>query len=172
MPDKPLWLGRLASAVEELQELPSPWIDSATLEWLLHISRRRAQQLLKPLVSQTIGKSGLAAKENVIAHLQRLQTGNAYEWEQARRQKLHALLDELHRHKRATPVVEFSDPVEVLSQTLKGLPAGVKLEPGRIIIEDFAAPAEVYEKLFRLAQAIQNDETGFERMVIPGVARR
>jgi hypothetical protein len=66
-------------------------------------------------------------------------------------------------------VVEFSDAAEVLSQTLEGLPAGVTLEPGRIIIEDSAAPAEVYEKLFRLAQAIQNDEPGFERRVIPAV---
>jgi hypothetical protein len=167
MPDKPLWLGRLDAAVEELQELPSPWIDSATLERLLHISRRRAQQLLQPLIRQTIGKSGLAAREEVIAHLRRLQTGEQYEWEVTRRRKLHALLDELHRHKREKPVVEFADPIEVLSQTLEGLPFGVKLEPGRIVIEEFTTPTEVYEKLFRLAQAIQNDETGFERRVIP-----
>ena len=49
--------------------------------------------------------------------------------------------------------------------------ASVKLEPGRIVIEEFATPTEVYEKLFRLAQAIHNNEVEFERRVIPALAK-
>jgi hypothetical protein len=76
MSDKPLWFCRLDEVIEELEALLSPWIDSAILEAVLLVGRRRAQQILTPLVRQTIGKSGLANRDELIEHLRRLAAGN------------------------------------------------------------------------------------------------
>ncbi len=159
MPDKPLWLGRLDSAVKELEELPLPWVDSALLERVLSISRRRAQQLLKPLIQKTIGKSGLAMKEDVIKHLRGLQTGQVYDWDQRRRQRLAEVLEQARQE---LPARQTEIPVSREQPDLKldSLPEGISLHPGELRIqfndfEDFAV------KLYKLGQAIQNDLDGF-----------
>ncbi len=66
MPDKPIWYTRLEVAIKQLETLPSPWVDRAALEFALGVGRRRAQQILQPLVRHTIGKNGLADREEVI----------------------------------------------------------------------------------------------------------
>jgi hypothetical protein len=54
-------------------------------------------------------------------------------------------------------------PVEVLTRELTDLPAGVRLEQGRITV-DFDEPRQALEKLLALAMAISNDLAHFERL--------
>jgi hypothetical protein len=49
------------------------------------------------LVRQTLGQNGLARKEDVIAYLRHLASGDAAYFEKQRRQRLHTILDQLHR---------------------------------------------------------------------------
>ena len=72
MPDKPLGYDCLEPAIEQLAALPSCWVDRATLEFVLGVGRRRAQQILAPLVRKTLGRNGLADRDELIRHLQRL----------------------------------------------------------------------------------------------------
>jgi hypothetical protein len=53
--------------------------------------------------------------------------------------------------------------METLGMELAGLPSGIRLEPGQVVIQ-FARPVELLEKLFALAQAF-NDYPTFERIV-------
>ncbi|HTF67385.1 MAG TPA: hypothetical protein VK638_32370, partial [Edaphobacter sp.] len=81
MPDKPLWLGHLDQILTELSALPQPWIDRSTVERVLRVGRRRAQQILAPCVSLQIGANGLADRERFIAHLRQLAAGDSAAYE-------------------------------------------------------------------------------------------
>lgn len=160
VPDKPLWYDRLDGVIEQLEKLPDPFVDRATLEFLLGIGRRRAQQILQPLVRRTIGKSGLAAREDVIAHLRHLAAGEVAFFEKKRRQRLSDILEQLHAEARR-PRVLVEAPTTIVNQELDTLPPGVHLAPGRIVIEAFRTPEEAQQKLLALAMAMANDPDGF-----------
>src|SRR4051812_20732639 len=85
MPDKPIWYARLDDAIRRLEALPFPWVDRAALEFTLGIGRRRAQQILQPLVRRTIGKNGLADRDELIRHLRELAAGQTVSFEIQRR---------------------------------------------------------------------------------------
>jgi hypothetical protein len=160
MPDKATWCGRLDEVTTALRSLPDPWVDRRTLETLLGIGRRRAQQILAPCVGRQIGGSGVADREAVIAHLRRLATGEASHYESLRRRRLAAQLDGLQRERR----VLVEAPASVVNQDIEGLPAGVSIAPGKITVE-FDSPRQALERLLALAMAIGNDPLLFERLV-------
>jgi hypothetical protein len=54
----------------------------------------------------------------------------------------------------------------MLETTIAGLPAGIELAPGRLSIT-FEETNELLQKLFQLAQAIQNDLGRLEAKVSP-----
>src|SRR5579863_9270750 len=117
MPDKPLWYGRLDEVVGELSSLPWPWVDRETLESVLKVGRRRAQQILQPCVARRIGANGVADRNELIAHLKRLAAGDHAHYERRRRQKLAEAL--------AQPRVLVEAPVTVVNQQWADLPEGV-----------------------------------------------
>jgi hypothetical protein len=173
MPDKPAWYDRLQEAEVQLAALPSPWVDRQTLQSILGVGRRRAQQILRPLVRHTIGKSGLALKEDAIAFLRQLAEGDASSYERRRRQRLAALIRVWSRDAEQQPrvLVEASDAI--VNQELDNLPPGVRLSSGRILIEGFTTPDEAKQKLLALIMAMGNNPEEFDRRIavtsVPGV---
>lgn len=165
MPDKPTWYTRIDAAIGQLEALPSCWVDRASLEFALRVGRRRAQQILRPLVRRTIGRSGLADRDEVIRHLRRLADGDTVHFEQQRRQRLHSILDQLHHQAKEQPRVLVEAPTSVVSQDLESLPAGVHLSPGRIVLEGFSTPEEAKQKLLALIMAMANDPDGFDNRI-------
>jgi hypothetical protein len=165
LPDKPFWYSRLDEVIDELEQLPDPFIDRATLELTLGIGRRRAQQILQPLVSRTIGKSGLATKKDVVSHLRRLAAGDAAGYEKQRRQRLQSILNELHQRAKEQPRVLVEAPSRVVNQELESLPPGIHLSPGRIQIEGFRTSDEAKQKLLALILAMGNDPEGFDSRI-------
>ena len=167
MPDKPTWAGDLGRAAAELRSLPFPAVDRATLERVLHVSRRRAQQILAPCVRRQIGSSGVADREELIAHLERLAAGDAVHYEERRRERLARALHELDQEWKTRPRMLVEAPTSVVNQEFSTLPAGVALRPGEITIR-FATPVEALEKLLALAMAAGNDPERFERLTGAG----
>ncbi len=165
MPARPIWYTRLDAVIEQLEQLPSPWVDRATLEWTLGVGRRRAQQILEPLVRRTIGRNGLADREEVIRHLRDLAAGEAVIFEKQRRERLHRILDQLHVEAREQPRVLVEAPAAVANQELDQLPPGVHLSPGRIVIENFLTPEEAKQKMLALIMAMANDPDGFDARI-------
>ena len=163
MPDKPVWCGRMDEVAALLRDLPDRWVDRGTLETLLGIGRRRAQQILAPCVGRKIGGAGVADREDVIAHLHRLASGEASHYENRRRRRLAAQLDALQRECR----VLVEAPAAVVHQEIESLPAGVAIAPGKITVE-FDSPRQALEKLLALAMAIGNDPLLFERLASRG----
>ncbi|MEO8053474.1 MAG: hypothetical protein ABI833_24000 [Acidobacteriota bacterium] len=162
MPDKPLWLGRLDQILDELASLPHPWIDRATVERVLGIGRRRAQQILAPCVSLQIGSNGVADRELFIAHLQQLASGEAAQYERIRRQRLAHTLDSLRTSWQSR--VPVAAPLNIVNQAFTDLPPGIQLDPGRITVQ-FETAQQALEKLLALAMAIGNDFERFQKAV-------
>jgi hypothetical protein len=160
-----MWCHRLDEVITQLERLPHPFVDRATLESLLGIGRRRAQQILRPLVRQTIGRNGLAPKEDVIGHLRHLAAGDAAYFEKQRRQRLHAILDQLHQQAQEQPRVLVEAPTSMVNQELASLPPGVHLSPGRIQIDGFRTSDEAKQKLLALILAMGNDPDGFDAQI-------
>ena len=163
MPAKPGWLSKINEVIEQIEALPRPFVDRAALESLLGVGRRRAQQILAPCVSDWVGSNGLADRNAVIAHLRRLAEGEEGYYERRRRRKVAETLARLHQERLERPQLLVEAPVGVLAQEFENLPAGVRLEEGRITVE-FGEPREALEKLLALAMAIGNDFQRFERV--------
>jgi hypothetical protein len=164
MPDKPIWCGHLEQAVAELRALPYPWVDRAALERILGVGRRRAQQILEPCVRQRAGSNGVAEREELIAHLNALASGETVYYENRRRRRLGKAIARLDQEWKERPKVLVEAPAAIVNQELANLPAGVSLRPGEITVR-FTTAEEALRKLLALAMAMGNDIDGFERMV-------
>ncbi len=165
MPAKPRWYARLDEIIAELGNLPWPWVDSETLQALLLVGPRRAQQILRPCVTRQIGANGVAGRDELIAHLKRMAAGDEAHYERRRRQRLAMVLDELRRAALAQPKVMVEAPTTVRNQEFADPPDGVSVSPGAISIT-FSSPDEALQRLLALAMAIGNDFSEFERMAV------
>ena len=161
MPDKPTWCGRLDEIASELRALPDSWVDRGTLQNLLAVGPRRAQQILAPCAARRIGANGLAGRETVISHLERLATGEAAYYERRRRLRLEQQFEALERERKRAVMVQ--EPAAIVKQEFEDLPEGVSITPGRITVE-FHTSQEALEKLLAVAMAASNDLLLFERL--------
>jgi hypothetical protein len=164
VPAKPVWYSKINALIRELQALPRPFVDRATVEFLLGVGRRRAQQIMAPCVRDRIGANGLADRDAFIAHLRRLAEGDDGYYERQRRRKVAAALAAWQKDRLEQPQLLVEAPVQVLTQELESLPKGVLLEPGRITVT-FDHAQEALEKLLALAMAVSNDFDRFEKQV-------
>lgn len=164
MPAKPVWYSKINDVIRELHALPRPFVDRATLEFLLGVGRRRAQQIMAHCITERVGTSGLADRDALIAHLRRLGEGDVGYYERRRRRNVAEILAQLKKDRLERPQLLVEAPLQVLTQEFENLPAGVALEPGRITVT-FEQPQQALEKLLALAMAISNDFDRFERQV-------
>jgi hypothetical protein len=168
MPDKPRWLDRLPQAIAFLEASPLPWVDRATVEGLLGVRRRRAQQILAPLASQRNGHTGIVERDALVHHLRRIAAGETALYEHNRRRRLWDQVERERRRWTETPPVFVEPPPEVLRSVYRddfeGLPSGVDLSPGRITIT-FDHSDQALEKLLALAMAIGRNRPAFDERV-------
>jgi hypothetical protein len=165
VPAKPVWYRKLPYIIEELRKQPLPYVDRSTLEFLLGVSRRRAQQIMAPCVlERRAGINGLADRETLINRLERIAEGDEGTYEIERRRKVANLIEGLRQQWMIQPQLLVEAPTAVVNQEFENLPAGVRLEPGRITVE-FDEPQQGLEKLLALAMAISNDFDLFEHCV-------
>ncbi|MGH9628207.1 MAG: hypothetical protein ACRD7E_07695 [Bryobacteraceae bacterium] len=165
MPAKPIWYSNLPYILDKLRAHPHPYVDRATVEFLLGVGRRRAQQIMAPCIVDRVGTNGLADRAALIARLERLAEGDDGFYEVQRRRKVAGLIEQLRKERIEQPQLLVEAPVEVVNQEFENLPAGVQLEPGRITVE-FEEPRQGLEKLLALAMAISNDLDRFERFTL------
>ena len=165
MPAKPIWYRKMPHIIEDLRKHPLPHVDRPTVEFLLGVSRRRAQQIMAPCVlERRIGTNGLADRDALITRLEQIAEGEEGTYEIERRRKVANLIETLRQQRITQPQLLVEAPTAVLNQEFENLPDGVRLEPGRLTVE-FDEPQQGLEKLLALAMAISNDFEFFERCV-------
>jgi hypothetical protein len=135
------------------------------VEFLLGVSRRRAQQIMAPCVlERRAGISALADRDALITRLESIAEGDEGGYEIERRRRVANLIEGLRQQWTTQPQLLVEAPTAVVNQEFENLPAGVRLEPGRITVE-FDQPQQGLEKLLALAMAISNDFDLFEHCV-------
>jgi hypothetical protein len=165
VPAKPVWYRNLPNIIKELRRHPLPYVNRTTVEFLLGVSRRRAQQIMAPCVlERRAGVNGLADRDALITRLERIAEGDEGSYEIERRRKVASLIENLRQQWKTQPQLLVEAPTAVVNQEFENLPVGVRLEPGRITVE-FDEPQQGLEKLLALAMAISNDFDLFERCV-------
>lgn len=164
MPDKPIWFGRIDQAIHELEALPYPWIGRTELESALGIGRRRAQQILQPLVRHRIGRNGLASRSELVEHLRRLAAGQSADTEMRRRDRFARLLGFLH-DQALRPKILVEAPVDIEKQGITDLPPGIELSQGRILVSGFQSPDQAKQLLLALILAMANEPDLFDRLI-------
>ena len=138
-----------------LAEVTLPVIDRAVIQSVFGLGRRRAIELLNQLGAYKSGKALLIERTRLIAELDKIAAGGDYRQEQARHEKLSAVLARFQRTRRAQEVrIEVSP--EVFSSRVDALPAAVHLRPGKLEVE-FSGCEDLVGKLFTVAQAALND---------------
>jgi hypothetical protein len=167
VPAKPAWYSKINDVIRELQSLPRSFVDRATLEFLLGVGRRRAQQIMAPCITDRVGANGLVDRDALIAHLRRLADGDDGFHERQRRRKVAEILSQMQKDRLERPQLLVAAPARIVDQEFKNLPAGLQLEAGRITVT-FDRPQQALEKLLALAMAISNDFDRFERQVAVG----
>ena len=165
MPDKPTWCGDLEGISVRLRALACPWVDRQTVQELLGVGRRRAQQILASCSSRRIGSSLVADRDALVAHLDRLARGEARYYEHRRRLRLARTLTELNQAWCQGPRLLLEAPAALAGRGLGELPAGVRVAPGEITVR-FETVPEALEKLLALGLAIGNDLESFEQLTV------
>jgi hypothetical protein len=163
MPAKARWLLRVPEILEELSALDVPVVDRAVCERLFRVRRRRAIDLIRWFGGYQAGRTFLVDRAKLVGLLEQIRDSPDFIMEWQRKQRLAERLDAMRRLQTGERVA-IPVGVEVLSQRLPDLPAGVSLSPGGLHIQ-FETPEELLGQLFALAQAIANDDAAFEKRV-------
>jgi hypothetical protein len=146
-----------------LADVSLPVVDRAVVQKVFGLGRRQAIEIMHQFGGYQAGKTFLIGREELIAQLDAICSGDDYIRENARREKLTASM-EAFRRTRQTEAVHIPVAPDVFDCDMEHLGPGVRLQAGKLEIE-FADPLELLGKLFRLAQAVSNDYGGFERSV-------
>jgi hypothetical protein len=163
MPAQPRWLLHLPEIIDNLCALEAPVVDRAVVEALFGLRRRQAINLMHSFGGYEIGRTALIERCVLIARLREMVAGERFRFEQRRRERVAERLDELRRYRQAAAVA-----IRVESAADAGLPAGVRLEAGRLIIE-FGSVEDLLAKLYGIAQAAAEDFTHFEATAKTGL---
>lgn len=160
MPRSPEWLGQVPDALATLAGLSAPVVDRAMLERLLGIHRRAAIRLMARFGGYQSGKTFFIERKKLAAALRAVVAGEAYQFENGRRERLGGQLAEAAREHKARRI-KIPVSADVRGREVAGLPATIRLAPGRLEISCTTA-TDLLSQLMELAQAIANDYETFE----------
>lgn len=163
MPRQAEWLQQVPAALEALEQLTIPVIDRATLEKLLHIHRRGAIRIMHRFGGYLAGRTFLIPRPTLLRQLRCVAAGDNYQIQTARRERLVQLLGEARENLGARRIAIPTAP-GVFHRQLSGLPASIRLAPGKLEITCSNAQ-DLLRQLMELAQAIANDFDKFEAIV-------
>jgi hypothetical protein len=110
--------------------------------------------------TRVVGTSRVALNTDVIAYLKEAAKGGAAYYDARRRRQMWTALG------NAPVLVEVPGSVvrDIARSDFEGLPEGVELGPGAIVVR-FATPNEALEKLVALAMAISYNREAFDQLV-------
>jgi hypothetical protein len=164
LPRKPAWYGKLDQIIADLNSLPGSRVDRSTLQFLLGVGPRRAQQIMADCATERVGTSSLADRDLLCRRLEQLAAGEAGFHEQRRRRRVAAALEQMQQAWITQPKVLVEAPVAIVNQRFEDMPEGVTLEPGSITVR-FENPQQALERLLALAMAIGSDMQRFEELI-------
>jgi hypothetical protein len=161
MPAKAQWLLRLPEIIGALEEMEGPLLGRSAIEKLFTVRPRRAQQLMRHWSGYQIGTSFQVQRLGLLDLLRKQIAGADYQAEAARRKRVE---DELSRMANVLRGHSIQiRPTGPDAQSVEGLPASIRLAPGKLEIEFFGTE-DLLTQLRQLALAIVGDYDRFEQI--------
>ncbi|HWQ57257.1 MAG TPA: hypothetical protein VN442_26475 [Bryobacteraceae bacterium] len=158
MPARPQWLLRVPDILAELSALEVPVVDRSIIESAFRVKRRRAIYLLGWFGGYQVGRTFLVERDSLLRQLRQIAAGERFDYEKRRHERLTESLARVRRELQAANVVI---PVPEQTPQPAGLPDGVTLETGRLLVE-FSSVEDLLGKLYGIAQAAAGDFAAFE----------
>jgi hypothetical protein len=162
MPRSPQWFHQLASTIEQLKTFPAPVVDRASLENMFQISRRSAIRLLHECGGYQVGRTFLISRVDLIAALERVQSGAAFSHEVRRRMRLEEDLERTRRDWRSRQV---KLPVAAEPGRAASLPAGLRIVRAGVLEVEFGSGGELLGRLYELVRIAGEDLVQFEGLL-------
>ncbi len=159
MPSPPQWFQQVDSALEELRAFPGPLVDRAGLEKLLRVSRRTAIRFMNLFGGYQVGRTFLIDREDLIAALERVQTGETFSHEVRRRIRL---ADNLQRTRRDWRARQVKLPVAAEPRQAASLPAGLRVARAGVLEVEFASAEDLLGRLYELVRIAVEDLDGLQ----------
>lgn len=164
MPAKPIWISRFSGIEAQIQSIKSPEVGRSTVERILGLKERRAQQIMAGLPGRMVGNVALVDRQALINKLRSIANGPESAFEAERRHRVAATIEGYRRQRIEQPQVLVEAPTAIVNTRLERLPAGVTVERGRIVVE-FDSAESACRRLLALAMAISNDPDLFVQTV-------
>jgi hypothetical protein len=107
-----------------------------------------------------VGNAWVVDRLKLIKALEHIHSGDEFQWERQRRQRVSDVYDQAKREHPARQVV-IPIPRKSQERTLSSLPPGVELLNGELRVS-FSGFEDFLSKLYQLGQAVQNDFVSFQ----------
>ena len=163
MPAQPTWFHQLDEILETLREMESSHLDRLAIQEVFGVRERRARQIMAGLPGVRAGNAAAVLRTALIARLEEVKSGRAFQWEAKRRARVVEELDRTRRHITARRV-RIAAPSDVRERRLENVSTDITLRPGELHIKFYGAE-DLAAKMFELSQAMTNDWPAFVRAV-------
>jgi hypothetical protein len=160
----PDWFQRLDGIVETLQASSAESFGRAEIQALFGCAERDSIRLLHKFGASRVADALSLPRPALLAHLEAIRSGGAYTAFLRRRRQVARSLAAARADHAARQVLILGSVDFDRGKSLAGLPAGIQLEPGRIVCE-FTHPAEFWSLIDTLADIAAADPAAFERAV-------
>lgn len=166
MPRQAAWKQQLGDIFRELEQIRPPDIllDGAAVGKIFRVSHRQATRILGQLGATEVGGCLVIGVSQLMERLRRIQSGEQIQFEQNRRARLRQILEQARREARSRRIVIPAPENPPPDLTIQGLPADIKLEPGKLTVA-FSDPPELLGKLLLLARTMAEDWSQVEHTV-------
>lgn len=161
----PDWFARLDAILDTTRQMPLECLGRKEIKAVFACSERDSIRLLHKF-GATVNADALSLpRSSLLAQLEALQSGTAYSAFLRQRQQVAKHLAVAHaenvaRRRRIPGAAQFQ-----AGKSLADLPAGVRLEPGRIVCE-FAYPEDFWAMIDTLADVAAQDPEAFENATL------
>jgi hypothetical protein len=161
----PAWFAHLDAIFDTVRQIPGESLGRKEMQALFGCSERDSIRLLHKFGATVSADALSLSRSSLLAQLEAVQSGSAYSAFLRQRRQVAKHLAAAHaqnaaRHRRIPGSAGFQD-----GKSLADLPVGIRLEPGRILVE-FASPGEFWAAIDTLADIAAQEPDAFERAVL------
>ena len=161
----PDWFERLDAILDSTRQTPLECLGRNEMKAIFGSSERDSIRLLHKFGATEIADALSLPRSSLLIQLEAIRSGTAYAAFLRQRQQVAQNLAVAHaenvaRRRRIAGSVDFQ-----VGKSLADLPAGVRLEPGRIVCE-FAYPEDFWAMIDSLADIAAQDPDAFENATL------
>ena len=161
----PDWFQRLEAILEVSRQVPVDSLGRKEIKAIFACSERDSIRLLHRFGAAEVNDALSLPRAALVSHLETIREGAAYaaflrQRQQVAKNLATARAENVARNRLIAGSANFQ-----AKKSLADLPAGIRLEPGRVVCE-FANPADFWAQIDQLADIAAQDPEAFENKTL------